>query len=276
LYDATGGSPLALVHTLGLMRVRITLNFDGALDMLRRGAGRESPLQEFIYHEACKELGVSDVAALSALSFFTPSATFETLMAVADLSRMVLERVLERLNALSLVDMLTGEERYTLHPLTRAYIRDDLLADAKSTRTMGMRFARYWLDYAERYGGEDKESYKTHDRLEAEWTNLDATANWLWETAKRKDKTVGDKDAAHMLNDLADALNQHLWFSGRWDDCVQLNAWAYNTTRAAGDWSNAGWRAYDVARIHYNCARTDDAAIWMDRCSEAWERERSK
>ena len=276
LYDATGGSPLALVHTLGLMRVRVTLNFDGALAMLQQGAVRKSPLQEFIYQEACKELGASDLAALNALSFFVPSATFEALMAVAGLSRMTIETVLERLDALSLVNRELGEERYTLHPLTRAYVRDDLLADAKVVRTMGMSFAHYWLDYAKRYGGEGKESYKMYDRLEAEWANLDATANWLWETAKEKDKAVGDEDVAQMLNDLANALNQHLWFSGRWDDCVRLNAWAYDTAHAVGDWSSAGWRAYDVARIHYNCARTDDAAIWMDRCSEAWERERSK
>ena len=276
LYDATGGSPLALVHTLGLMRVRVTLNFEGALAMLRQGAVRKSSLQEFIYQEACKELGVSDLAALNALSFFVPSATFEALMAVAGLSRMTIETVLERLDALSLVNRELGEERYSLHPLTRAYVRDDLLADATAVRTMGMRFAHHWLDYATRYGGEGKESYKMYDRLEAEWANLDATANWLWETAKGKDKTVGDKDAVQVLNDLANALNQHLWFSGRWDDCVQLNAWAYDTAHAVGDWNSAGWRAYDVARIHYNCARTDDAAIWMDRCSEAWERERSK
>ena len=120
LYDATGGSPLALMHTLGLMRVRLTLDLDGALAMLRRGAARELPLQEFIYQEARQDLGTSDVAALSALSFFVPSATFEALMAVADLSRTALETVLERLDALSLVNKELGEERYSLHPLTRA------------------------------------------------------------------------------------------------------------------------------------------------------------
>jgi len=272
LYDATGGSPLALVHTLGLMRVRVTLDLNGALAMLRRGAARESDLQKFIYEEARQELGTGDVAALSALSFFLPSATFEALMAVADLSRTALETVLERLDALSLVNEELGEERYSLHPLTRAYVRDELLADANAARETGRRFARYWVDYAERYGGEGKESYKTYDRLEAEWANLEEAANGLWETAAVHDDTVGDKDAARMLNDLASALRQFLWFGGRWDEGTQLGVRAYEATRALQDWSNAGGCAYDVAWIHYCCARTDDAAQWADRCAEAWTR----
>jgi hypothetical protein len=275
LHDATGGSPLALVHTLGLMRVRVTLDLDGALAMLRRGAARESPLQEFIYQEARQELGTSDVAALSALSFFVPSTTFEALMAVADLSRTALETVLERLDALSLVNQELGEERYSLHPLTRAYVRDELLADTNAARATGMRFARYWVDYASRYGGSSK-NYVTFNRLEAEWANLEAAANWLWETAAVQDDVVGDKDAARMLVDWADALSQFLWFGGRWDERVQLCARAYEAVRAMEDWSKAGWRAYDVAWIQYHRARTDGAARWADHCAEAWARGGSK
>jgi tetratricopeptide (TPR) repeat protein len=276
LYDATGGSPLALVHTLGLMRVRVTSDFDGALAMLRRGAARESPLQEFIYQEARQELGTGDVAALGALSFFAPSATFEALMAVADLSRTALETVLERLDALSLVNQELGEERYSLHPLTRAYVRDELLADTNAARETGMHFARYWLDYAERYGGE---SYKTYDRLEAEWANLEAAANWLWETAAVRGDTVGDRDAARVLNDLARAVcgaAGPLFFRGLWDESVRLGELAYEVASCLNDWKSAGWRAYQIGWIHWHRARTDDAALWADRCAEAWAREGSK
>jgi len=275
LYDATGGSPLALVHTLGLMRVRVTLDLDGALTMLRRGAARELPLQEFIYQEARQELGTGDVAALSALSFFVPSATFEALIAVADLSRTALETVLERLDALSLVNQELGEERYSLHPLIRAYVRDELLADANVAYAVGMRFALYWLFYAIRYGGSSK-NYTTFNRLETEWENLEAAANWLWEMAAVQGDVVMDKDAAQMLVDLALILSKFLSFGGFWDERVQLNARAYEAARALQDWSKAGWRAYDVALTHWYRARTDDAALWADLCAEAWARGGSK
>ena len=278
LHDTTGGSPLALMHTLGLMRMRVRLNFDDALAMLRQGAARESPLQEFMYQEARKELGTSDVAALNALSFFVPSATFEALMAVADSSRTALETVLERLDALSLVDKDLGEERYSLHPLTRAYVRDELLTDAIMAHVTGTSFARYWLDYAKRYGGSSR-NYATFNRLEAEWANLEAAANWLWETAVVQGKTVGDKDAARMLNDLARALGGAggpLFSRGLWDESVRLDELAYKVASYMDDWKSAGWRACGVAWIHWNRACTDDAMRWTDRCAVAWARGGSK
>ncbi len=273
LYDATGGSPLALVHTLGLMRVRVTLDFDGALAMLRRGAARESPLQEFIYQEARQELGTGDVAALSALSFFVPSATFEALTSVSDLSRTALETVLERLDALSLVNQELGEERYSLHPLTRAYVRDELLADADAARETGMRFAHYWLDYARRYGWDE---YKTFDRLEADWVNLEAAADWLWETAGVKGDVIRDEDAARMLFDMADALYEFLWLNGHWDKQLELDIRAYNMSRVMKEWNIAGELAYAVAWIHYRRACTDAASFWVDCYVEASEHSGNK
>ena len=265
LFDETNGSPLSLVHTLGLMRVRAALTFDGALEMLR--GNRDADLQKFIFQEARKELTENDEAALGALSFFVPSATFEAWMQVANLSRNALETTIDRLGALSLVDVLAGEERYTLHPLTRAFVRDELLTDADVTREVGMRFARYWVDYADRHGGSRKESYKTFDRLEMDWSNLDATANWLWKIAYIQDKSVGNTDAAQMLNDLAIALRYFLVFAGRWDEDLQLNTYAYQAMQALEDLENSCVRAYDIAFLYSKRNRFDEVQLWADRAS---------
>jgi hypothetical protein len=135
LYDETGGSPLALVHTLGLLRIRTALTFDGALTMLR--GNRDADLQRFIFQEARRELQPNDQAALGALAFFAPSAMFEAWTDVAALSRNALEAAIDRLSALSLLDVLAGEERYALHSLTRHFVRDELLGDAQIASAMG-------------------------------------------------------------------------------------------------------------------------------------------
>ena len=274
LYDETQGSPLALVHTLGLVRVRAALTFDGALDLLR--GNRDADLQRFIFQEARRELTTNDDAALRALSFFVPSATFEAWMEVAELSRNALETTIDRLSALSLVDVLANEDRYALHPLTRNFVRDELLSDAEIARATGMRFAGYWVAYAQRYGGEGGERYKTYNRLEAEWMNLNAAAEWLWQMAAVQGEMVSDKYAARRLDDLASALFRFLWFSGRWEEFVQLGARAYKAMRALNDWSEAGARAYQVAWMHYNRANTNEAVRWTDRCTEAWAQGGSK
>lgn len=267
LYDETKGSPLALVHSLALMRVRATLTFDGALDLLR---GNRSPdLQRFIFQEARRELSPNDESALRALSFFAPSATFEAWTKVSGLSRNAIETTIDRLSALSLVDILAGEERYTLHPLTRNFVRDELLSDAQIARETGMSFANYWLAYAQQYGGESQESYKTFGRLEAEWSNLDAGAELLWQTTAMQGEGINDEVAAQMLNDLAHSLSQFLLFSGGWDERIQLNTRAYERIRKL-NWSQAGWRAFNVAWVYYLRGDNDKSMQWADRSIEAW------
>ena len=267
LYDETKGSPLALVHVLGLMRTRTVLTFDGALELMR--GSRDADLQEFVFKEARKELGKSEVSALRALSFFVPSASFEALMEVANLSRNIFGMTLDRLDALSLLDKLEGVERFALHPLTRNFVRDELLADAKIAREIGRSFAGYWVDYAGRYG---RDQYKTYDRIDGEWANLHAAADWLWQTAAVHGENVGDNDAGRSLNDLADALCKGanpLFYIGRWDESLQLSARAYSAVRALRDYVHAAHRAFEAVWIQWHRAKTEEAGRWADRCAEA-------
>lgn len=276
LYDTTGGSPLALAHTLGLMRVRATLTFDGALEMLR--GNRDSDLQEFVFQEARHELTTNDQTALCALSFFVPSATFEAWMEVVQLSRDALGTTIDRLSALSLVDVLVGEERYALHPLTRNFVRGELLANAHIARETGTRFASYWVAYAQRYGGSSK-NYKTFNLIEAEWANLDASAEWLWQMMEGQGEEVSDKDSARMLNNMANALwgaGGPLFHVGRWDEILRWNGRTYEAMVVLGNWSSAGWRAHDIAFIHLYRADSNEATVWADRSAEAWANGGSK
>lgn len=272
LYDATGGSPLALAHTLGLMRVRAALTFDGALEMLR--GNRDTNLQKFIYQEARREWTTNDRTALRALSFFAPSATFEAWMEVAQLSRKALETTIDRLSALSLVDVMVSEDRYALHPLTRNFVRDELLSDAQTERATGMQFVKYWLAYARRYG-ELPENYRTFNLIEAEWENLEAVAEWLWQTAGVQDEKVRDRETAMMFTDLTVALcdgGGPLYYLGRWDEGLKLNERAYEAERLLKNWARAGWRAFGAAWIHNARRDTDKIAHWTECCFRMWER----
>ena len=267
MYDATGGSPLALSHTLGLMRVRAVLNFDAALDMLR--GNRDPDLQNFIFQQARAELTANDEAALRALSFFAPSATFEAWAEVSQLSRAALETTIDRLSAISLVNVLAGEDRYALHSLTRNFVRNELLADVQTERETGTRFANYWVVYSQPIGG-SKKTYKMYPLIEAEWANLDAAAEWLWQLMKSKDARANNKSAAISLNNLVWSLFSPLFYIGRWEAILRMGARAYEVLLAVSEWEAAGSRAYEVAWIHFNRAETDEAEKWADRCVEAY------
>jgi tetratricopeptide (TPR) repeat protein len=275
LYDEAGGSPLALTWTIGLIRARC-LRFENALALLRDGSA-ENDLNAFIYRQAQERMDTNERGTLGALSFFGGPATFAALSAVADLERRTLDVVLERLRALSLVDFREGageEERYALHPLTRRFANADLAKDAQAEHEIGMRFAQYWVEYAERYGGSSR-NYATYTRVEAEWMNLDAAAHWLWEMSSPENGNVRDEVAGQMLNDLAESLSRFLWYSGHWDDRIELEGRAYEVTYAMNNWQGAGWRAYRVALIYHYRGHTGNAALWADKCSQAWSKTNS-
>ncbi|MDZ7375563.1 MAG: tetratricopeptide repeat protein, partial [candidate division KSB1 bacterium] len=127
-------------------------------------------------------------------------------------------------------------------------------------------------DYAKKFGGYDKDAYRTFDRLELEWANLEAISVWLWDTAEIKNDRVGNSDAARLLVELISALSFFLSYSGRWDDFIRLNEQAYLAASASETWRNAGWRAFDVAWMHYKRGRTNLASEWLKKCVKAWER----
>jgi tetratricopeptide (TPR) repeat protein len=217
---------------------------------------------------------------LSALAVFRTPATTAALADATDLVVNEIRVSVERLVTLSLVNDLDGE-RFGLHPLTRTYVwaaldgtdsieTVPLASGIKFDSAAQRKVLRYWVDYAQKYGGRS-ENYKTYDKLEAEWQNLEGIATTLREMAGIPG-TLKDRQAAQMLIDLQSALYNFLWFRGYWDERVRLGEWQYQAGLALSQWSDAGWGAYNVAWIHYNRAETELAASWAARMAEAMER----
>lgn len=284
LYEASGGNPLAIHWTLGLVAQR-GLSVAEAVARLQ-DAGRSADLYGFLFADAARDLAASDRTVLSALSAFQTPATSGALVDATGLTAPQVGVALERLVTLSLVSEVDGD-RYGLHPLTRAYVAAALAADAAKAATPAAPAAdvtldpaarrktlRYWVDYARKYGGDDKDAYKTFDRLEVEWPNLEAAAADLYNLTGLP-VALADREAAGMLNDLASALcgaKGPLFFRGLWSESMRLASWAYDAAVALGNWRDAGWCAYDVAWIYYYRRETDAAATWAGRTAEAMQR----
>jgi tetratricopeptide (TPR) repeat protein len=150
-----------------------------------------------------------------------------------------------------------------------------LLADAQIARATGMRFAKYWEAYAEGYGGRSH-NYKTFNQLEAEWENLNNTADWLWQTTIASDNTIRDEEAARGLISLVRSLERFLRFWGRWDEHIVLNERAYKIACLIQDWRRAGWCARDAAWTYYYRGKIDYASEWADKCVASWKRSGGK
>lgn len=278
LYQASGGNPLALDWTLGQVAHK-GYSISDALERLRNAA-KSPDLYGFLFADAAETLSGNDRTVLSALAVFLTPAKTAALADATDLAITEIQVSLERLVTLSLVNELDGE-RFGLHPLTRTYIRAAVGGtDTVGTAPLsGIRFdsaaqrkvLRYWVDFAQKYGGNDKDAYKTHDKLEAEWQNLEGVATTLREMAGIPGE-LKDRQAAQMLIDLEDALSNFLWFRGYWDEGVRLGEWRYQAGKALGQWRDAGWGVEHIAWIYYNRGETDQAASWAAQTAEAMER----
>src|SRR5581483_11863609 len=186
---------------------------------------------------------------------------------------------LEHLATLALTEEV-GAGSYELHNLTRVYVRSLLGQGSQVARAALARIAldaqaqrralRYWVDYASRHRG-DGDDPRSFQALELEWPNLEAAAVALRELSGLPG-TLKDPYAARMLNDLAKSLFDFLRYRSYWDEQVRLGEWAYEAASALEGWQSAGWRAYQVAWIHYSRADVDRAAIWADRMTEAMDR----
>ncbi|MEP6948544.1 MAG: tetratricopeptide repeat protein [Ginsengibacter sp.] len=280
LYDEAGGSPLALIYIIGLMRVR-RLSFERTIELLRDGTAKNN-LVEFIYREARRTMDENERTVLNTISLFGGMATFEAISSIADLNRHALDSVLERLRALGLVDIAnveTGQDiiidQYTLHPLTKRFAQADLAENKKLEFNMRVRYSRYWSTYSKKFSGSIRDASKNYDKLELEWDNLNAAIKLLKNIACSDDDSVKDKKVGRMLTNFIEELNLFLWAFGRWDEICLFNAWAYVIACSLGNWRNAGWFAYFVARINYYRACTKESAIWTDKCTEAWSRKGS-
>jgi tetratricopeptide (TPR) repeat protein len=278
IYEAVGGNPLALHFTLGLVAQK-GYTLDTALARLRDPA-RASDLYGFLFADAVRDLQATDSAVLSALAAFHTPVGVAALAEATRQSAVAVALAVEQLVTLSLVNDLAGGS-YGLHPLTRIYVRAVLgqgedaqrpaLSGLELDQTAHRNALHFWVEYAQKYGGNREDAYQTFDRLEAEWPNLEAVAADLRDLAGIPGP-LADREAARMLIDISHTLSSFLQLRGLWSERVRQAEWAYEAAKALDDWSAAGWRASDIAWIHYYRAETDRLAVWSDRMTEAMER----
>ena len=280
LYDASGGNPLALKWTLGLVAQK-GYTLQGALKCLR-DAAQSDDLYSFLFTDVVRDLVKADKDILVTLATFNNPATAESLTDSTGLDATETSVALGRLVTLSLVNDIEGDI-FGLHPLTRNFVNTVLKAEPKhhdepSTVDLPQielepdsqrKALRYWIDYAQKYGDGQEEAYKNFDKLEHKWSDLEGAATTLSELFVPSTVQKTDKEAGRMLIDLASALSTFLWFRGYWDERIQLNKLAYNAAQVLGDWEAASWCAADVAWIYYYRAETTWAEDWVQRMTKA-------
>ena len=219
LFRRTGGVPLAIVWSIGLMSMGHSVE-----SVLRRLGSGHSDIARFCFAESMARLrGRDPERLLFALSLFERSVSRQMLGEVAGLGDDAIGRDdgLAELLQLSLADQ--KGDRFKLLPLTHAFALEELERRSELDKELRERWAGVLTKLAEPYGGFH---WRWRDRrwLNKEGMHFEALARWAEQVAR--------PDALIVV---APALMYYYDYTGQWPDALTIGAGALEYARLIGD-----------------------------------------
>jgi tetratricopeptide (TPR) repeat protein len=251
LYRETGGKPLLLRWTAGQIGRGSCVTFTDAIHYLRSCPEENDPL-EFIFGDLVEDFSEAETRTLCALTYFTLPAKIEHITTIAERDETETERALKSLINRSLVIPSEELKTFTLVPLVADFLRvkrPDVL------RKTGDRLEKHVYALVVENG------YEEYDRFPV----LDAA--WPTVAAALPRFLTGENSR---LQTVCDALQHFLNFTGRWDERLALSRDAESCAVAAKDLDNAGWRALNIAWVHYLRGQSAEVLACADRAEVHW------
>lgn len=255
LYEISGGNPLLIKWMAGQLG-RPGSNcrtISEAYDFIASAPKDNDPL-EYIFGDLLDTFTKSEMAVLAALTHFTLPAKVEWIAELSGLSLPAAQTALEDLadRALLLSDDMT--RTFLLPPLAATFLRRKRpVAVAHTGPHLTARV--YALAIENGY-----KNYERFPKLEAEWPLIAAALPLFLQ---------GGNDR---IQKLCNALDYFLDFSGRWDEQLSLNRQAEERALAAGDYFNAGWRAYQAGWTYYLQGQAAEVLLCAARSHAHWQK----
>ncbi|KPV52312.1 hypothetical protein SE17_16270 [Kouleothrix aurantiaca] len=223
LLAATGGNPKAIEIALGLVKYeRRTLQ--EVVDDLYAARG---DLFDDLFARAWALLDEAARHVLMVMTFFPHSAAVAALAAGADVQGFALDRAIERLVDLALIDVqqtdLNAPPRYTQHPLVRAFAKakcdaQPLFAEAARRRWIG------WYTALTRPVGSCWNNLGRLNTLDSERKTIFSVIRWSL-----------DHGYYAQVCDLARGVRYYYYVRGYWDKRLQIDLWHAEAARQMHD-----------------------------------------
>lgn len=242
--DAAGGGALAFRWVISQLNQGRSV--ESVLADLKSGAGG---LYELMFSNLWPALSRDQHSIMYALIMFSAPPNANALSIVANVHNGA--AVARSLVALSLIDPVSGGplgEQLSMHPLTYSFVTKMLADDPRASARWRQRFIDYYVDYADRYGG-DQWNWHKFDALEAEIANLWATFTHA-------------RDARHhkLVLMLRDKLTLFLSIRGHWSRRVELAKAAMEAAKLLKRERQYAWIiVYDYAYVELKRGNIDEA-----------------
>ncbi len=238
LYEATGGTPLAIKWAVGQMKQR-GQSLDTVLDYLYEARG---DIFENIFARSWGLLSENARCVLMVMPIFATSASKPAIEAASDVHKWDLDEALGQLVEMWLVEaseeLDEAKRRYSIHPLTRAFAGARLGEDKGWERGTRLRGAEYLVDFAGAHSGEGSQNY---DELEKERENTLKAMDWCYSEGEWK-----------VVVQVMDAVGDFLGVRGYGYDRLNYGRKAMVASEKLNDWKQWAWFAiFDVGWEEY-------------------------
>jgi tetratricopeptide (TPR) repeat protein len=264
LWQRTGGVPLAIVWSIGLMGLGASVE-----SVLRRLGSGQSDIARFCFEESITRIrGTNAYYLLLALSVFAADASREAIGVVAGLGKDESGRDmgLEELLKLSLVNK--EGERFSLLPLTRSYVQNESATQSDWIRAAHERLQSYFYELTKAFGGWSKD-WQGQDRVEYELANIFPVINSLVNSLRYQQIHEGDQiidpesiPQAKMIDGFIRRVARTCRIRGYWGGWERICHIGINIGRMINEADHVGWYCMDLCRISYYRNDLDNASRW--------------
>jgi tetratricopeptide (TPR) repeat protein len=228
LYQATGGAPLAIKWAVGQIKQK-GQSLDSVLDSLY---GARGALFEFMFSRSWEMLSEDARRILMVMPIFATSASKEAIEAASDVHTWDLDEGLGQLVEMSLVEVSGGleeQQRYSVHPLVRAFGEAESGKQVEFYKASHLRTADYFLDLAERHQW-GRWGWQGHGEIERERENVFTITDWCDEECEWR-----------RLCALLKSITFFLSFRGYWQDALRYGRIAVEASKRTGDKNDLAW-----------------------------------
>jgi tetratricopeptide (TPR) repeat protein len=252
LYEETGGNPLLLRWIAGQLGKGRCRTVDSALAFIRSSPPGNDPL-EFIFGDLLETFTETETKVLAALVHFTSKVEVKFIAELAEVSKGAAQTALGDLANRALVIPDEEEKDFSLVPMVADFLRNKRPEVVNGT---GSRLEE------RAYALIVENGYSKHERfsvLDAAWPSV----------APALPRFLAGPNAR--LQTACNALDHFLEYTGRWDEWLSLSQQAETKALAADNHRDAGWRAYQIARVHYLRGQADKVLACADRVAAYWK-----
>jgi tetratricopeptide (TPR) repeat protein len=253
LWQRTGGVPLAIVWSVGLMGLG-----GSAESVLRRLGSGQSDIARFCFEESITQIRGRDAYwILQALSLFVTDANRDALGVVAGLAGDEFGRDtgLEDLLRLSLVNK--ESDRFSLLPLTRSYVRELASQDPVWLAQANDRWRQYFVELVDSLVKAHTKS-EEQQKIERELANIISVVDDFYLRLRyRKTDTGGEeieldsKPIAKQLITMLTTVARVCRVRGHWNQWESLSRSVIDLSRKIGDTKSVATQAFNLSRLHY-------------------------